>query len=54
MASINLCDQSKLFENISKFMIISDQMNEHVYNGLAHFIMYINSRIQRCVYDNIP
>lgn len=39
MANVNGCDQNKLFENISKYMILSDHLNEYVYNRLINFVV---------------
>lgn len=38
MENINSCDQSKLFENISKCMILSDKSNGYVCNRLIHYV----------------
>ena len=40
---INQSDQSRFFENISRFMLLSDQFNEHVSNGLVHFLLTLAS-----------
>lgn len=54
MANVNRYDDSKVFENIWKFLILSDQFNGHVCNGLIHFVVFSNSRIQRCEEEDIP
>lgn len=40
---INQSDQSRFFENISRFMLLSDQLNEHVCNGLVNFLLTLAS-----------
>lgn len=40
MKNINYNDQSKCFENITKFMILDDQLSVHVFNGLIHHFFF--------------
>lgn len=54
MENANHCDQSKVFENILKFMIPSDQLNECVCSGLIHLVDFTNSHIQQCVKEDTP
>lgn len=49
MQKVNRYYQRKIFENFSKFKILSDPLNGHVSSGLVNFFVYTNSRIQKCV-----
>lgn len=47
--NINYNDQSKCFENITKFMILDDQLSVYIFNGLIHnfFLQTLTSKYAR-------